>query len=519
MALAPFFDKTIQSASTLLAGFDPAAFAEHLETQRVVLAFDTQAVSTHEGQAALDLATELLVRLYPALVLTALDDGGRGFVARLAQLATAINPRIAIQEAAAGGTVVLVVGATPLVRQAPTFYIGSDGWVARLSNSRPVGCGISQNPLGAAAAACLGAANVFRAVFAAQLPHGNADSEIALSLVDLCSSTATLTNAPLPDVIDLGETHLVGVGAIGHASVWCWERMPGLHGALELIDGERYDETNLQRYVGTTMASAGRWKVREMAAHLAQSVRGLSVAPRTQHWQEYMERHRNWLLQRVAVALDSAEDRIAVQGALPRRILNSWTQPENLGVSRHDFLDGACLACLYLPSEQRKSQDQLISETLGFGPDDLMLVRRLLDTGEPVQRELLERMAKQLRVPAEPLLEFEGQPLRHFYHRAICGGAVLSLGGSIGVPRPAEVPMAFQSALAGVLLAAEVILDATRLREEAGIQLPTRTEVDLLRPLGPHLSSPEQKHPSGRCLCQDEDYRSAYRSKWLESRP
>jgi hypothetical protein len=58
---------------------------------------------------------------------------------------------------------------------------------------------------------------------------------------------------------------------------------------------------------------------------------------------------------RVLLAVDSAADRIAAQAALPRWIANAWTQPENIGVSRHSFLGEApCVACLYMPQGASK---------------------------------------------------------------------------------------------------------------------------------------------------------------------
>jgi hypothetical protein len=71
--------------------------------------------------------------------------------------------------------------------------------------------------------------------------------------------------------------------------------------------------------------------------------------------------------------------------------------------------------------------------------------------------------------------------------------------------------MAFQSALAGIMLAAEAVIDAAHLRSKT---IPVRTEINLLRALGGTLSTPEAKHPSGRCICEDPDFIAAYTSKY-----
>jgi hypothetical protein len=67
--------------------------------------------------------------------------------------------------------------------------------------------------------------------------------------------------------------------------------------------------------------------------------------------------------------------------------------------------------------------------------------------------------------------------LQKLYREGVCGGVVLGLakGGTL----QAEVPMAFQSALAGILMAADMIAGAARLRKT----LPTRTQINLLTAL------------------------------------
>jgi hypothetical protein len=211
------------------------------------------------------------------------------------------------------------------------------------------------------------------------------------------------------------------------------------------------------------------------------------------------------------VAVDSAEARRTIQAALPRWIVNAWTQRGDLGVSRHSFLgDQACLTCLYLPEGPQKHEDQLIADAIGL-PGALMEVRQLLHTGAPVGRDWIDRIAAALGTVVEPLIRFENRPLRAFYSEAICGGLVLSLGGTGAITVSAAAPMAFQSALAGILLAAELVANAAGYKYTPP---PATTSIDLLRPLGQFLSLPHKKHVSGGCICQDPDYLDAYRAKY-----
>jgi molybdopterin/thiamine biosynthesis adenylyltransferase len=127
--------------------------------------------------------------------------------------------------------------------------------------------------------------------------------------------------------------------------MWALARTPGLQGTLHVIDAEKIDLTNLQRYVLTGQQHVGTAKV-TLANRVLQST-PLVVHPHQQRWGEYLRTRNDWHFQRVAVALDSAADRRAVQAALPEWIVNAWTQPGDLGVSRHTFLDDqACLTCL-----------------------------------------------------------------------------------------------------------------------------------------------------------------------------
>lgn len=547
MSLANFFPKSALAAASLFRQFDAEAFRQKLEHHVVGIAFDEAACTSAEGSATLELLIELVARLYPALAVLPLGSVGpslRTMADRLTARASGINPDIELRADASGTTAIVVVGHTAVDVLAPVVYVGSSGWRVLVSAEKPAGSGSTTNPFGAGAAACLGAATIFRIIFATELrgtstsPNTDTDvideanvlrsdqddehevlaaAAVDLSLLDLGRDPGPQESAALPSRLPIGETFLVGVGAIGWGAVWALARCPGLDGRLHLIDGESIAPSNLQRYVLTTQASIGQSKVALASAVFANRMHrtgnALEVQAHQAHWAPYVASRDTYLLDRVLLALDSAEDRIAVQASLPRWIVNAWTQPENLGVSRHPSLHAhACVACLYFPQGQRKSKDVLYAEALRIqGGPELMEVRQLLHTGQPVGYPFLERVAQRLGVSVEPLAQFADRPLDAFYTEALCGGIVLQLGGSVGAERNTEVPMAFQSVLAGILLAAELVVDAAGLRASP---LPCRTELDLRRSLGTRLNSPAAKLASGRCLCQDPIYARAYDRKY-----
>ncbi|MGX9182209.1 E2 ligase fold family C protein [Mesorhizobium sp. BHbdii] len=506
MALANFIDRAATAASQVLADFHLREFRAALERQVVAVAFDGQAASCAEGRATLDLTVRLLARLYPVMAVLPLESAGNSQANVLERLAKAINPEIGILRSGKTATVCVVAGAADPSLGCPTFFMGSDGWTAKLSRSGPVRSGSTSLPYGAGAASCFAAANVFRTVFAPQLTCADLDEVIDLSLYTYGKSNGGDPGS-FDYPVDLGESHLVGLGAIGQGSLWALARQSGLSGHLHVIDHEAIDLSNLQRYVLACQSDVGTPKT--VAAMKALASAGLKVEAQALKWADYVSRRGDWRLDRVVVALDSAADRLAVQGALPRWVANAWTQEHDLGVSRHSFDDGRpCLCCMYMPTGKTRDEHEIIAEELGV-PEAQLDVKTLLQTGAGVPKDFVVRVATAMGVPFEPLAQFIGQPLRSFYQEAICGGLIFHLSDGSRRVR-IVVPMAFQSALAGIMLAAELV------RHAAGFPAwpTTSTRLNLLRSLGTHLHDPKAKDASGRCICCDQDFIDVYRRKY-----
>ncbi len=124
--------------------------------------------------------------------------------------------------------------------------------------------------------------------------------------------------------------------------------------------------------------------------------------------------------------------------------------------------------------------------------------------------ELLAEAAAALGIGVEKLMPYRGLPLRHLYAEGICGGAVIPLD-RVGLPEvDVHVPLAHQSALAGILLAARFYADL--LGQPASSAEATR--IDLLRGIGGHLTQPIAKDARGICICQDPVFQAAYEEKW-----
>lgn len=505
MALANFFDRTATAAAQVLKGFDLDAFGALLQSQSIAVAFDNEASGAREARTSLELLVNLLARLYPGLIIAGIGRDAAKYADSLEVTAKAINPAIEVRRNLDDAVTIVAVG-SPRLPSVKAFYIGSDGWVARLSTRGPLASGQSSNPFGAGAAACFAAANVFRQVFRRQLPEAVLDKKISVSLLSYGQTPREIQNPALSSV-NLGSTALVGVGAVGNAFVWALSRVGEVTGSLALIDHETLDLSNLQRYVLAKQEKVAQKKP-EIAASLFKTS-GVQALPFNGTWADYL-RSKEFRVERAAVALDSVEDRIAVQAALPRYVINSWTQTLDIGVSRHEFLgENACLACLYLPNRKLPDEDVVIAQAFGL-PAAQFEIRRLLFYNAPVERGLLARVATSLTIPLDALLPFEGKPIRSFYVEAFCGGAVFRLSEGKRAT-PTLVPLAFQSAMAGIMLAAEVVAHCAGLKPGPP---PVTTTMNLLTALPPYLSFGRKKDPSGRCICQDKDYIAAYQKKW-----
>ena len=496
MALADFFHRDVVAISQVLQGFHQDAFVEKLNGIRVAISFGEEAAASRDGRELLDLTIRLAARLYPSITFITVHAAD-WLADELTTLARRINPNV---ELSATGTydVCLSVGADAPAVDSPTIYAGCDGWLARVGTASPYRTGDTGNPYGAGFAACLAAANLFRSLF---LPEGTTSLDVDISFPPDADSFPSLTASILTDPLVL-----VGVGAIGNSAAWALARTP-ITGQVYLVDPQVLELSNLQRYVLCERGDEGLVKVEVVVGKFTGALQAL---PHHGTWASFLET-KGYRRDRVLVALDSAHDRRAVQASLPRWIANAWTQVGDLGVSTHSFLgQDACLSCLYLPTQTSKNQDQIIAEGLKI-PRFQDQVRVLLGSGQATGKELCDAIAAAWDINPEVLATYIDRPIRELWVEGICGGAVISLGEVGPAPPELQVPLAFQSALAGVALAAE----ATRDLLNAGAERKTLVRrLDILRPLGDASPQPALKAGSGRCICEDPDFVAAYRQKY-----
>lgn len=507
MALAKYFSKDLLAIKQVFSQGSREKFEELLNNHIIEIALDDQA-GKNEAQVMLDLLVKLTSRLYPKLKFSYLGTGdGSGIISTCIKKAKSINSQIEIAESTPSFSIIL--GMTPGGVKDKRIYVGSNGWEAKLSTASPVGNGNSLNPFGAGVAACLASSNVFRYVFQEFIGRLELDDEVALNISNLNQGSSS--NVDFPE-IDLGIIHLVGVGAIGNGFLWAISNMRNCKGVLKVIDHQTVSLSNLQRYVCTDELSIG--KVKSTLAKELLNDTLFITEPYNMKWAEYVTKANPEKIETVAVAVDSARDRIGIQSSLPSKIVNAFTENNISGITRHlNFGNTACLACGFVPEKKMKDYSQEVADNLGISNLENQ-VRHYIAYDFPVDDNLLTWISQANGIEMEHLSNFRGQRFSNFYSDAVCGGILLSLTDASHANLKMEAPLAFQSAAAGILLASEIVLLKLGLRQE---EFPNSTHLYPLlkiKSTSNPYSTQLSRDSSGRCICSDQDFKLVYSRLW-----
>lgn len=513
MALASYFSKDALALSQVLEKATNEEFKSILNSHIVEIAFDNS-VKDGEGSVSLDLTIRLLCRLYPKIKISDLTNKNQEVVKKLTEKALAINSNIEITQETP--TISLVIGSTPLdndnLRQ--IIYVGSDHWIAKTSFENPVGSGGSNLPFAAGASVCIGVSNVFRVLFKEFIVDCELDNDVNLSLISLNQVEEIGKNEP--SRIDIDETILVGFGAIGNGFIWALANTPNIKGRFTIIDPEKIELSNLQRYCLAEEKHIKTLKV-QIAEILFRDTE-IELNPFEGDWAEYLNSNGNWDNELVCIGVDSAKDRIAIQSSLPKSILNAYTENNRIGITRHpNFVESACLSCDFIPRHKIKDYSLIVAENLKI-PSQEPLIRELLYLDMPVDKKLIELIAEANSIEKNKLSQFVGTNINNFYSTVVCGGYLLSMSNYNGEAIDIEAPLAFQSALAGILLASELIISKLELRST---KFKNHTQLRPLFPIKRDINPENQtmeKDKTCRCICNDEDFKKVYLNKWNKSK-
>ena len=392
--------------------------------------------------------------------------------------------------------VVLSIGERPSIPANREVVVHGSPWCAALDCDLPE---TGEGVLGYLYAACMGAAQVLLHVLNSMNAPYQPMAPFTFSLLNLLPSGV---DRDVPKSISIPETHLVGVGAVGSAAIYALAHLEDVRGTLHLIDNEKVDVPNLNRYVLMRRRDCDYWKV-DVAT---EALRGTAIQtePYQKSFSCYMEERQaniNLLLSPV----DSKEGRRELAKILPRRVINAATGGTTVTVSTHGFNDGkACLHCLYPVTLNRASREEIMAKDMGLPLEKII---ELVRTNAPVDAELAAQIEKNRGVKPGTWTNDIGSPISSFYVRAVCGEAPLRMGNTNVI-----APLSFISASAGILLAAELIKASHP--ELSGWALDNYFRVDTLRPPNPAFRQLRLQGSSRKCICNDRDYTEVYAQKY-----
>lgn len=246
----------------------------------------------------------------------------------------------------------------------------------------------------------------------------------------------------LSDPVDIGETYLAGVGAVGNGFLYTL-RYFDVHGTLFVTDPKKVTLGGLNRCLLFGTQDVDQRKATRICQIAKPHFPGLRLVPIDATLADARRaRGKKFLLERLVVGVDSRRARRSLQTELPREVFDASTtdvreivlhfnrQPTTL----------ACLSCVYPETERERHHEQNIAEALGLTVDQVR-------SGYITKSVALEICHKHTGCKPEDLI---GRAFDTVY-KELCGLGLLQ--DSEG--RQVLAPFSFVSVLAGAYLAIE----------------------------------------------------------------
>lgn len=493
---------------------DTTTVKANLAGQRIVITLDPDASATFAGQMILFTLLNLLVRLelYAPQLEVTLPDVERHFLLRLldsGSLPRALEHFFAPFPAARR----LHISSTPddnikpalrlVISPQPisdTLSVWADGWITYLNAAAPFHAE-DTNSIGACVAADFAAAEVFKRLIA-RLPLRPGLKVLPIDRLVFSAYDYRLApgpNPPLPTTVKVDGVVVVGLGGIGAGFVTAASALPGLAGLLTLVDKDPLDLTNLNRLLYARPGDTG-FKVQLSR----RALRFHNEIDARVEWFDEFTALCGTQQDLIVVGVDKDSVRRAIQQSMPRLIFNGGTSDTaSFQLTRHDYLHGACLACIAAKEPDDYPVERELARQLGL---DLDTILRYLKSGDPLPAALLRERGVLMTEDVERL----GNQTLVEIQKRVCAQLPLGIG-----KQQEAVSISFLSAMPGFLLLGEVIKELNY-PDMSRAQLNETANHLLLSLLG-HPSQALlgdwwQKIPG--CDCIRPAYQRNYQRKW-----
>ncbi len=493
----------------------------------VALVLDKDAATSKNGQLTFLTAANLLLRLHPVVtrvvVVVEVDApllvdaplfAGDSMAVALKAFHGALSPLVSLEitsDISRADECQFAICIGGFFHQRHCISVGSDGWNVSLSTVAPIPLGSTFNPIGSMTAACLAVSEGFKRVLAIKaeslgVPPGTLPSmqffvgSYSFSTLTYVALNPQTPNPSLPDVLDVGEISMIGVGAGGGACLYALSTMP-LSGTLWTVDPDVVNDPNLNRYLYATEHDARQLRkkvdvINEVLNHQHALQRRLFDLP----FLEFKSQHPEWPKNLVLSTVDTAEARHAIQWETPRLVLDAAVSQSAVYVHRVELGRSACLKCTHPTSTEQPDIVRSIAGVVGLEVGE---VNRLYFDNVPLSSDVARVVGENAVAHSLPA-PTAGMTLKDWV-TLHCGQMNLKAEADMVLPIP------FATVLPGILLAGEIIKE----RCFPDHVVKDRVNHDLFGLPSGWLTTPLRPDPS--CdLCGNQTVRAVYDRAYKE---
>ena len=290
-------------------------------------------------------------------------------------------------------------------------------------------------------AGCYLASNCIR-----KLIPGIADGQAPVKTILWDELFPTIGNS-LSEIIDIGNTTLVGAGAIGNGFIWALSDL-NLRGRLSIIDPDPVSDGNINRNVLNHPPDIKRLKVDVLKSYIKIHCPKIKVTAIPTRFEDYAkECGSNLRIDKMITAVDSRRMRRKLQAYCPKQVFDASTNGlSDIIYHYHGFpLTGACLACIHAEKPDETAREKHIANVLGVHIDDV----RQGFISEIAARNITRRN-QQIN-----WMQIVGDSYDSLF-KELCASGKLPID-STGTLEPTLAPFCFVSVLAGTVLAMEFL--------------------------------------------------------------
>lgn len=340
-------------------------------------------------------------------------------------------------------------------------------------------------PLFAAATAPIVAAMAIRATVNDQRLPATAEP------LDLHEKEFGIPKLAYGETVPLDGVVMVGAGAVAHGFLRALRHVP-VTGSMEIVDPKEVGAGNLNRCLYLQSGDEGGGKADLLAIRAAPDFPNVRLTPHKMEFAEYAAGLPP--VPTMVVTVDSRGARRKLQKFLPGRVLDASTTDARFVVvhSHQQPAQGACMSCLYHHTPDEHAREKSIAEALGLDIETIRIGFVTLEVAEKIVQ----------RYPGYDPRTLVNKAFNSLF-RELCSTQALTTPEG----RQVLTPFAFVSAMAGVLLAIELV------RQHVGRPDTGGWQVDPWRgPVGRTRRS-VSKRPDCE-FCTDPDFAEATELFW-----